>query len=921
MDTDSPENQLIIERMATTDSDENVRLAAINNLANISVLRRVHDARHTDVNVTQAIENRIANLLVESSISEKEADELLESQSVLYAPLLAINSTDESIRNRSLDKITDEAALVSVLEQTRFHDVRMACANRLTDDEKIKTALTACRSRDKAVAKMLQNRVNEKENAAAAELAEAEAVSSTLAAMQSLSSSVWSPQHSGRLEALTIKWNALSANHRSGSEAEFKLASDQVRSIVDEHKQPEATMASADVADSSTDQSSDQPDSVVVSSVADVAAADPARDALLDRLKPLSLTELDNFAPDVTIEPGSQSEKLLAHAQSVGVLFNPPYDLAKGRPGAISERIKRVNALLKTETILPGVKLGECTYMAELKSHADALDNRLGKAKQESLDRAKATNRQFAALGATVADGKWGPASSMFRRLQKKVESMEPAERAQFNDKLTRAEKQLDEMADWQDFAARPKLEALCDSMEALPAKELKPESLAKEIKTLQAQWKSLGASRASNELWTRFKTAGDAAYEPCKAFFDEKQQARQAKHDAKLALCEKLEANYKTIDWEAPDWKAIAREVSNAKRDWSRNRIQDRKPDRALEQRFSDVLKPYDEKLSEQYDANVLEKRELIEKIQKLAEADINQHSVNQAKRLQSAWKQVGLVRRKDDQALWEEFNGHCKVIYKHQHEAKREQYQASMGHVFRARDIIKTLRKISKGQDVGKLNEESKGPETQEQQIQALQSEFQALAEFPEKEKKFLLRDFRGAMDACSKLQETASKKRAQAETAEINRLVELCEQLEAAVESAELKTDTLQDDVSHAWDNAQASVSRETLNKLVARRDSAIKHLTANTTYDYDANETLRRQLLIQLEILADKETPAEDKALRMQYQLEHLREGMTSSAVVDKREALAKLEAKWQSAGPVKQAIRDSLQSRYLAATNR
>ena len=90
MDTDSPENQLIIERMATTDSDENVRLAAINNLANVSVLRRVHDARNTDVKFTQAIEDRIANLLVESSISEKEADELLESQSALYAPLLAI---------------------------------------------------------------------------------------------------------------------------------------------------------------------------------------------------------------------------------------------------------------------------------------------------------------------------------------------------------------------------------------------------------------------------------------------------------------------------------------------------------------------------------------------------------------------------------------------------------------------------------------------------------------------------------------------------------------------------------------------------------------------------------------------------------------------------------------------------------------
>lgn len=903
MDASVPENQVLIERMAISDDDESVRLAAINSLANLSVLQRVQSARNNDAAVIRAIEERITSLMVENNISDKEADELLETQSGIYAPLLAINSSNESIRNRSIASIQDEAELVSVLKQTRFHDVRMACAIRLTDEDNIKSALTACRSRDKAVAKMLQTRIDTKNAALAAEKATIEAVANTLSSMQSLSGSVWSPQHAGRFDSLKAKWSSLDEQYRKDSDSAFDEASKRAQALLDEHAKHNEVQAAVLDTPVATETAS-----ATVPGVA-AATSDAARDALLEQLKSKKLTELDAFNTDLKIEPGSDSEKLVAHAKSVGVLFNPPFDLAKGRPGAITERIKRVGALLKTESILPGVNMDDCVYMVELKEHSQALDNRLEKAKQESLDRAKATNKQFAALGATVADGKWGPASSMFRRLQKKVDSMEPAERVQFNDKLSRAEKQLDEMADWQDFAARPKLEALCVSMEGLPAQELKPEALAKEIKSMQAQWKSLGASRASNDLWTRFKTAGDTAYEPCKIFFEEKQVARQTKFDAKVALCDTLETHYQTIEWETPDWKAIQRLVNNAKRDWSRNRIPDRKPDRALEQRFSDALKPYDEKLSEQYDANVLEKRELIEKIQKLAEAEINQHSANQAKKLQSAWKQVGLVRRKDDQALWEEFNGHCKVIYKHQHEAKREQYQASMSHVFRARDIIKALRKISKGQD------------SEEDQIQALQAEFQALAEFPDKDKKFLLRDFRAAVDACAKLKDAASKKRAQAESAEIARLVELCEQLEAAVESPETLSATLRDDVSHAWENDQASVSKDALNKLMARRDTALKHLDNGTSYDYDANEAHKRQLLIRMEILADKETPAEDKALRMQYQLENLRDGMTSSAVVDKRDELAKLEAQWQAAAPVKQSIKDSLNSRFLIATNR
>jgi len=274
-------------------------------------------------------------------------------------------------------------------------------------------------------------------------------------------------------------------------------------------------------------------------------------------------------------------------------------------------------------------------------------------------------------------------------------------------------------------------------------------------------------------------------------------------------------------------------------------------------------------------------------------------------------------------------------------------------MSHVFRARDIIKELRKLSKTpankppekkQAASKISDEkesenkapdskaagsrapgsrapeSRAPESREQRVQALQAEFQALAEFPEKDKKFLLRDFRGALEACSKMQESASKQRVKAEANEVIRLVELCEQLELAVESPDNKTDTLLDDVKHAWDNSEASVARDTLNRLLERRESALKHLDAGTAYDYDKNEKVRRQLLIEMEILADKETPAEDKALRMQYQLEHLREGMTSSSVVDKRSELAQLVSDWHAAPPTRQAVKDSLHSRFLAASN-
>ncbi len=561
---------------------------------------------------------------------------------------------------------------------------------------------------------------------------------------------------------------------------------------------------------------------------------------------------------------------------------------------------------------MPGIDLSEHIYVTELQAHLDVLNDRIAKARQESSDRIKATHRQFAALSGIIKEGKWGPANSMMRRLQKKLSAMEAEERVSLDDKLARAEQQLAEMADWQDFAARPKLEALCVDMEALTGKELSPEALAKQVRELQSAWKAMGVSRASNDLWTRFKTAGDAAYEPCKAWFDSRQQERQEKLDAKAKLCEALEATQATIEAESdvePDWKALVRQVNNAKRDWSRNRVPDRKPDKALESRFSAALKPFETALAEQYDKNAKEKQELIEKVAALAESEITQHTANQAKSLLSAWKLVGVMRRKEDQALWEVFNGHLGTIFKHQHQVEREKQRAGLEHVFRAKDIIKRLKQLAKGDTLD------------EAEVQGLTTEFQALAEFPERDKKFLLRDFRQALDACSRVQDNASRRRAQAENEERLRLVSLCEQLERAVEQPDSASDTLVDDVTHAWDSSDARVSPEIAVVLEKRRDAALKHLNNKTTPDYSANETVRRDLLIRMEIAAGIDTPAEDKGRRMQYQLQHLQEGMTSSGLDDSRHVLEQLETEWLSAGPVSQAVHDTLQSRFLKAYRR
>jgi len=128
----------------------------------------------------------------------------------------------------------------------------------------------------------------------------------------------------------------------------------------------------------------------------------------------------------------------------------------------------------------------------------------------------------------------------------------------------------------------------------------------------------------------------------------------------------------------------------------------------------------------------------------------------------------------------------------------------------------------------------------------------------------------------------------------------------------------TDNAIEDINHAWDASEVTLPKDVAAKLVKRRDQALAHLKAGSTFDYAKSEEMRRNLLIKMEIAADIETPSEDKPRRMAYQLEHLRDGMTSSAIADKKQQLRELEMEWFTAPPVKSALSSNLQSRYLKA---
>ena len=75
-----------------------------------------------------------------------------------------------------------------------------------------------------------------------------------------------------------------------------------------------------------------------------------------------------------------------------------------------------------------------------------------------------------------------------------------------------------------------PKRRELIAEMQALIGASEDPSALSKRIKLLQGEWRttSKGIVSETGQDWEEFQRASQAAYEPCRKYFDEQAALRQ---------------------------------------------------------------------------------------------------------------------------------------------------------------------------------------------------------------------------------------------------------------------------------------------------------------------------------------------------------------------------------------------------------
>lgn len=507
---------------------------------------------------------------------------------------------------------------------------------------------------------------------------------------------------------------------------------------------------------------------------------------------------------------------------------------------------------------------------------------------------------------AALSEGSTSRAARVRRTIEEKLAAAPPLP-AKLASQMQQLDKQLDDLKDWKSFSVAPKRAELVEEMESLIGAPLDPPTLADRIKGLQDEWRSLGKGAGSHldpvvdADWQRFQEAGKKAYLPYGEYFAAQALVRAENLQRRDALLARLTAFEAEQTWEQADWRSVIKVLRETKQEWRDCSPVDRQTGKQQQEGFDALTARLQGRLEAEYARNLKQKASLIERACDLLASDDARKAIDAIKDLQQTWRTVGPVPREADQRLWEEFRAHCDGVFQ-----KRQQefvaYTAGLDHnKTQALALCEQIEKIAA----------LEGPELLEGAGTLAQSRlaFEALGEFPPADSRALRSRFDRGLERCK---DAIARQHARDAERAWSDLFEAASSVRAYRLAVARGLDaSLLDTLKQAAESSLASVPRWPKNGLDALRQA----LAGEPLKDLAANEVALKMLCIRAEILADLPTPPEDQALRREYQLQRLVQGLGQGARADGTD-LDTLAIEWVGAGPVEEAVYEPLLQRFL-----
>ena len=509
-----------------------------------------------------------------------------------------------------------------------------------------------------------------------------------------------------------------------------------------------------------------------------------------------------------------------------------------------------------------------------------------------------------------LRDGQTGPAAGLRRAIEGKLAAA-PSLPPQLARQVQELDLKLDELKAWKSYAVAPKRDELVAEMESLIGSSDHPRTLAERIRDLREQWKTIskGIVIDSEADWQRFNQAAVTAYEPCREYFEAQAQVRAQNLEQRKGVLARFQAFEVAQSGEHPDWRAISIVLHEARQEWRRIVPVDRVVIKALQNEFDATRGRLQSRLDAWLEQNVAARKALIQRAEALLTKEDGREAIEAVKSLQRQWQDVGPVPRNQEGPLWQEFHGHCDAVFQKRQQAYVEHAAALETVKAQALALCAEVEQAAALSGVTLSEAVSRAPQWR--------AAFEGLGEMPRADARGLYERFERALDKC---QARLAEQRVRDAEHSFEHLFEAARLIgeygSAVAQGAEpAEREALKQSAesfiagAQQWPKGGTAALQETW----ARANAASEPEMA-------ANETALRTLCVRGEIAAELPTPAEDQALRRDYQLQRLVQGMGQGRDVlhDEPDALA---LAWVRIGPVAAAAHESLLARFLQSRQR
>lgn len=191
----------------------------------------------------------------------------------------------------------------------------------------------------------------------------------------------------------------------------------------------------------------------------------------------------------------------------------------------------------------------------------------------------------------------------------------------------------------------------------------------ARKVNKLHKVWKKTGnlPQKEENELWDQFKAATDAFNEKKSENIDLLREQEQKNLDAKLKLIEKAESIQDTDNYEEGH-----QQMQDLMGQWKQIGPVPRKKSSKIWKQFKGAMDVFYDHRREHFKdirkdqkENLQKKNEILDKLKELGEHNDPALAVEEAKKLQNEFKQIGHVPLKYKNKIWKQYREVCDTIY----------------------------------------------------------------------------------------------------------------------------------------------------------------------------------------------------------------------------------------------------------------